>query len=325
MASTDPFYKHLDLQIPSENIRLLTVRNGDSKSLLRATLQEVSIHNLPHYMALSYVWGNPTTKKNLLVNGRIMKIQPNVSDALRRLRARHGSFAIWIDAICINQTNPEERATQVLIMRQIYESASLAVVYLGEIDNGSQLQQLFASLYTFSVNFHASTSAEIDWRNLTRYGLSDVESPDWQPFLHFLRHPWFSRVWVFQESLVARKSIFIQGDCSISQVELFFLPSHLGLEASYRTAYRPPWANKREHHGTISPTMCNHQFGPGSGSFSLHSSNLDTSTTHYPVTEELKFPSHRSKGPCVCSLGGFTGSRGPKTRTRLSRRPRGYL
>lgn len=223
MAEDEMAYEYVDLKNPKTNVRLLTVITDDFDAPLRSVLQEVSLENAPNYLALSYVWGSPTTRESLQINNRTISIQPNVFDALRRFRAALGTFTIWIDAICINQSNLDERSAQVSIMRMIYESAVCVLVYLGENAEGQQLQSLFDSLIKSIPVIGSSPDLKLDWKHFSEYGLPEATSSRWQQFVRFLEHPWFSRAWVFQESLVAKKSIFIQGDCRISQVHLFTL------------------------------------------------------------------------------------------------------
>lgn len=132
MASPDIFYKYKALK-GQRSIRLLRIFEGGDNTPLRSKLEEVSLDDQPIYRALSYVWGSPTVKKNLQIDDKIFKIQPTVFDALRRFRRQYGTFSIWIDAICINQTDLDERSAQVAIMRHVYESATAVLVYLGEV------------------------------------------------------------------------------------------------------------------------------------------------------------------------------------------------
>ena len=59
------------------------------------------------------------------------EITSNLHNAL--LQFREGGFKsfIWVDAICINQADLNERAMQVRIMRQIYGKAELVYIWLG--------------------------------------------------------------------------------------------------------------------------------------------------------------------------------------------------
>ncbi|TGJ88463.1 hypothetical protein E0Z10_g335 [Xylaria hypoxylon] len=38
---------------------------------------------------------------------------------------------LWVDAVCINQSDISERGKQVVLMEQVYRNASKTVVYLG--------------------------------------------------------------------------------------------------------------------------------------------------------------------------------------------------
>ena len=84
------------------------------------------------YIALSYVWGDTHTKQEIFVNGISMQVTHNLEAALRRLRdccrIKQG-FKVWVDAICINQSNIVERSEQVGKMRDIYASAWHIVVF----------------------------------------------------------------------------------------------------------------------------------------------------------------------------------------------------
>jgi len=54
-----------------------------------------------------------------------------MSDLLR-LRLRDEPRLLWIDAVCINQTDNVEKTKQVMLMRKIYENAVSVLVRLGE-------------------------------------------------------------------------------------------------------------------------------------------------------------------------------------------------
>ncbi|KAH6673651.1 heterokaryon incompatibility, partial [Halenospora varia] len=64
------------------------------------------------YAALSYVWGNQTSRRKIIVNGHEMHVTSNLEGALRALRNQsdfEGKFRLWVNAICINQKDEEER------------------------------------------------------------------------------------------------------------------------------------------------------------------------------------------------------------------------
>jgi hypothetical protein len=105
----------------------------------------------PRYEALSYTWGsmeNPETvfmETSLcasLENGAIpatLQVGQNLASALRHLRYSHRSRKLWIDALCINQSDDTERGEQVKRMACIYKLANRVVVWLGPEANNSKL------------------------------------------------------------------------------------------------------------------------------------------------------------------------------------------
>ncbi|PSN74825.1 hypothetical protein BS50DRAFT_452007, partial [Corynespora cassiicola Philippines] len=56
-------------------------------------------------------------------------ITKNCGSALRQCRLPHDRI-LWVDAICINQTNLEEQEQQVALMQDICKLAARVLVYL---------------------------------------------------------------------------------------------------------------------------------------------------------------------------------------------------
>jgi hypothetical protein len=86
------------------------------------------------------VWGDPNITQNIVMNGSSFAVTTNLVDALQAI-VTHEVLTeyslptlLWVDAICINQTDIPERNSQVLIMRDIYRGASETLVWLGEAD-----------------------------------------------------------------------------------------------------------------------------------------------------------------------------------------------
>lgn len=94
--------------------------------------------NLGHeYTALSYVWGKPILDQAIFCDGCVIKVTSHLHEALRTLRSRHVSW-IWVDAICIDQSNIAERNTQVPIMGRIFKQTKMTYAYLGKIDEDGE-------------------------------------------------------------------------------------------------------------------------------------------------------------------------------------------
>ncbi|KAH8672584.1 heterokaryon incompatibility protein-domain-containing protein, partial [Tricladium varicosporioides] len=107
---------------------------------IECQLEYVFLEDCPEFAALSYVWGDPNDKVRIILNGKEFLVTRNLYKSLEFLTGVHNDgekMLYWIDAICINQTNVQERSGQVLRMRDIYGSAKLVFAFLG--DSSSEL------------------------------------------------------------------------------------------------------------------------------------------------------------------------------------------
>ncbi|KAK4108421.1 hypothetical protein N656DRAFT_676736, partial [Canariomyces notabilis] len=125
---------------PSE-IRLLKLYQGELDDEVRCELQHVSLAATPvyDYIALSYVWGNPEITAPILLCGEKYPVTTNLHSFLRHAQnisqdpgLDRCHLYMWIDALCINQQDLNERSQQVGRMMEIYEHASSLFVWLGE-------------------------------------------------------------------------------------------------------------------------------------------------------------------------------------------------
>lgn len=87
------------------------------------------------YETISYCWGDSTPCKTIIIDDATLQIPLNTDRALRRAILWHDSDRIWIDAICIDQKNTEERNQQVALMGHVYSGGTGNIVYLGEPDS----------------------------------------------------------------------------------------------------------------------------------------------------------------------------------------------
>ena len=94
---------------------------------LAATQKDV----IDHYTALSYVWGSPSDRVTISVDGKSFAITKNLDCALKHLRDATRVFSVWADAIGIDQQNNEEKKIQVQQMRYVYEFAAQRLYFLG--------------------------------------------------------------------------------------------------------------------------------------------------------------------------------------------------
>lgn len=139
-ATDDHFsglYRSLPLPHGSKYIRLLDVHAASSEvgdeDDIQGNLRIVDLDERPSFFALSYVWGTRSPQPDYIVCGPYMlPLTSNCYSALRKLRERLATFTIWIDAICINQEDTDEKSRQISMMGDIFSSAGKVYVWLGE-------------------------------------------------------------------------------------------------------------------------------------------------------------------------------------------------
>ncbi|CAG8949911.1 hypothetical protein HYFRA_00004241 [Hymenoscyphus fraxineus] len=116
-------------------IRLVTLRSGQWSDAIQCQLKHAYLANKPIYKALSYAWGSPRATRPILVSGIRYSVTVNLEAALRRLRQLNEDVILWVDAICINQSDNEEKTQQVRLMHDIYSNTDEVIIYLGEVLN----------------------------------------------------------------------------------------------------------------------------------------------------------------------------------------------
>ena len=152
-------------RIPEDEVRLLIIKPGTFDEQINATLlvvndEQLGTEDYP-YCALSYNWGNSGDDSTIViqddpasspvksitkavdvlkaaVQDKMIKIKPNLYEALRHLRKDNEPIALWVDALCINQSDTKEKEEQVLKMARIYRKAYNVNVWLGS-DNADDL------------------------------------------------------------------------------------------------------------------------------------------------------------------------------------------
>src|SRR6266536_3659309 len=135
-------YKYRPIDLDGPAVRLLRLLRGDPTDDIQCDLFEGWLNQLEGgipYEALSYTWGSTEKAAKITVNGSTMHITSNLYVALQHLRFRDEDRILWIDAICINQDNKQERGHQVQQMSYIYKEAEQVIVWLGQGTEESNL------------------------------------------------------------------------------------------------------------------------------------------------------------------------------------------
>lgn len=240
-----------------DNIRLLILRPGSFDDPIHCQLEQVSLSDGHAYEALSYVWGNASDTSPVSFNGVLYHITKNLECALRYLRPKESPRVLWVDAVCINQNDEDEKSEQVLRMGEIYSGAIKVYAWLGEAD--CQIDYVFAVLQEFRdrkregkflTYFDAAEQLSF-YRQLFRDiyqaeagTLPEQSDPD-DDMLHeefnWLRplyvRPYWRRVWIVQELVLAKVVVVCCGDKSIDFDDIYGLSLDWGsFEQGFDTA-----------------------------------------------------------------------------------------
>ncbi|KAI0182219.1 heterokaryon incompatibility protein-domain-containing protein, partial [Xylaria flabelliformis] len=213
--------------------RLLRLLPGEFAEDVRCEIYVHDLSSRPEYEAISYTWadetGNDDLAKTIFVPGEPLSVTCNCENALKRIRRQYCARMVWIDAVCINQNDKNERGHQVQLMPRIYSSAKRVLIYIGERTIDSDF--CFHALGSSSMNTYNNYQIEgllVSLRCL-------------------LASQYFSRVWVLQEVALARTATSIRKllDTSIlkmKEAELYTTPHRLIdlLDISRRCKARDP-------------------------------------------------------------------------------------
>ncbi|KAF2865420.1 heterokaryon incompatibility protein-domain-containing protein, partial [Massariosphaeria phaeospora] len=123
----EPLYEPLQ----GAQIRVVTLESAPNAPDIRCKLHIVELSETLEFHALSYVWGAPKEKKKIYVDSRAFEATANLFSFLDMAERGIHRMYWWIDAICINQADTDEKNTQVPRMDAIYSSASHVWVWLG--------------------------------------------------------------------------------------------------------------------------------------------------------------------------------------------------
>jgi hypothetical protein len=207
------------------------------RSPISCYLEEVDLDDPSlQYQALSYVWGDAQPTSSIFVNGKDFAVRANLRDALFQLRTDTlfccdlacacykapgppppmgyvftAPLLLWIDAICINQQDREERARQVMLMRDIYRQASRVVAWLGKASEHTvpavRLLLGLSSLY----DYDEETGREL----ISHLVLDDYFKGHWIALGNLFQRQWWSRAWIVQEACFATEELLVCGQYAV--------------------------------------------------------------------------------------------------------------
>ena len=185
-------YHHL----APEEFRLIQLLSGQETDRLIGRLITVDATSAPQYVALSYVWGPPSQEGQnpqlILLDNVAIELRPNLDSAMRALRRLNQIIHIWVDALCINQDDVEEKDIQIPLMAKIYRLSDSVAVWLGETTSYGRVAFSFANWIT-------------KHPDLVVHGAEQQLKVLITAFFDMIRNPWFQRKWVVADFVLAKR------------------------------------------------------------------------------------------------------------------------
>jgi hypothetical protein len=199
--------------------RLVRIHPGVRPHHIVASLAIYPLNDHQPYEALSYVWGPYDLEDPYVIelDGSRFEVTINLWRALYYLRLESEARFFWIDAICINQEDLDERSSQVQLMRDIYKSSTRTVVWIG--DESFWSHRLFEFLKSVDmtrgwendderkvkvegqIQLRGQLAVDEDIQKIVRRGLyNDIAQRDF-----------WTRIWIVQEVAIASEVIVYCG------------------------------------------------------------------------------------------------------------------
>ncbi|KAK0610607.1 heterokaryon incompatibility protein-domain-containing protein [Bombardia bombarda] len=248
----------------------------DGDDLIECRMQTFPLEDAPVFVALSYVWGDAKNTGPMLLNGATVQATTNLLAVLRRFRRRQYWDYVeyfWIDALCINQGDDDEKGSQVMMMRDIYKKAALVAIWLGDDEQDFDTARLQVTLYwlTFSFleDYHEYLPQELK-DPIVKFGpgfIVDVFEPifnlmfgstskRWKAVNNLFQRPYWSRCWVLQEYAMARNAFIFCGRLELPMKRLQTTFSGYQSVLSYMVSTgRVPTGDKDFPYGTEDMTQ----------------------------------------------------------------------
>lgn len=201
-----------------KKVRVLHISPGSGQSRIDCQLEVCDLDVDGINEALSYVWGKSDGRKAVWIDGHLFLVTQNLYEILEYLRDPHVTRTIWIDAICINQSDPEEKAHQVRLMGEIYSTAKRTLIWLsGRTPDPPHTNDPTDILAPLPPRFREHFGSQYDLVSIlgsigkltpfTKTGKEQVIVS--LRLAHcvnaIISHEWWERVWTIQEAVLPRQ------------------------------------------------------------------------------------------------------------------------
>ncbi|KAK5065393.1 hypothetical protein LTR84_001231 [Exophiala bonariae] len=205
-------YEYVPLDTVADETRIAVISNNpDREAPLSIYLAHCPVVCEVAYHALSHTWGLDHESCDIIVTGQKWQMRRNLEVVLRYLRSPTHGFAIWVDTLCIDQSDLSERNHQIDRIARIFDRAACVICYVGDSDQYSDLALDFVKhLHSLPV---VPCDENGNWKVGQPERISVSKLPEYCAALYlFLKRPYFRRAWIIQEIALASSPVIVCGD-----------------------------------------------------------------------------------------------------------------
>ncbi|KAI0396765.1 HET-domain-containing protein [Xylariaceae sp. FL0594] len=216
---------------------------------IECKLEHAELKPAADYEAVSYCWGDASDTRTISLDNRPYPITLNLFNGLRYLRRRDTPRKLWVDSLCINQTDTAERSREILKMQHIYRAARRVLIWVGDYRpyTPAQVKEIFLYVERF-----AEAHTQEQSLALTRQEKWDVMWERHSELQQLLQNwKWFERMWVIQEVVVRPQPTFR----NLDRVPRFIC-GELSLPYSYLRYIHDLWVVRSGNRYLSLPPLC---------------------------------------------------------------------
>jgi heterokaryon incompatibility protein (HET) len=203
-------FTYLPLEAPKEQIRLCRIVKH-APSSIHCLLEHYDFKACPPYAALSYTWGPEQPVHRIKMNEGVFEVRQNLFDFLNSTAVKNEEYW-WIDQICIDQSNLQERSSQVSVMGDIYSTAKEVSVWLGKASEDSHLVFEYLTRLAEWARWQRENEALTKEEKTQRK--PELRRDELIALYKLFCRPYWSRVWVCQELFLAKHLLLCCGNQS---------------------------------------------------------------------------------------------------------------
>jgi len=212
-------YIHEPLDTSQRSTRLVEILPDYGDGRIRLSLTHRNLEVMAgSYHAVSYTWGSYEPSHKVWIAGRYILVRDNIWRFLANGMPEEPDIELpsllWIDSICIDQGACKEKNHQVQMMGDIFSQASNVLIWLGK-DSNVEVYKQYCSIRPTNSLPQARNEHEYHCYRSDRIPIIRNRSA-YLELLSALHNPYWKRLWVVQEILLARQAWVICGNRLVS-------------------------------------------------------------------------------------------------------------